>query len=192
MRLQHAPSKAALQCLRSLASTAKAEHICQLARPFATSPIAQNQVQTEATPKDSFYRSPDPATVFVPRLERRLTRAGTPPIGSRRRRVALHGTSNVPFEQLPYQCFQEARKILLADREEKIKQTAVERARIARLREADPELSGGELRKQNRLRSMHRTLEKLKILADINDPLVKKRFEDGLGTATNFDPDPSN
>jgi large subunit ribosomal protein L35 len=97
--------------------------------------------------------------------------------------VALQGTSNVPFEQLPYQCFQEARKILLADREEKLKQIEVERARIARLKEADPELSGGELRKQNRLRSMSMTLEKLKILADINDPMVKKRFEDGLGRA---------
>jgi hypothetical protein len=97
--------------------------------------------------------------------------------------VALQGTSNVPFEQLPYQCFQEARKILLADREEKLKQIEAERARIARLKEADPELSGGELRKQNRLRSMSMTLEKLKILADINDPMVKKRFEDGLGRA---------
>ena len=83
-------------------------------------------------------------------------------------------------------CFQEARKILLADRKEKLKQIEVERARIARLKDADAELSGGELRKQNRLRSMNRTLEKLKILADINDPLVKKRFEDGLGTAVSF------
>jgi len=82
---------------------------------------------------------------------------------------------------LPYQCFQEARKVLLADREEKLKQIEVERARIARLKEADPELSGGELRKQHRLRSMSITLEKLKILADTNDPAVKRRFEDGLG-----------
>lgn len=183
MRPQHAPSKGALQCLRSLIAISKVERTCQPARPFATSAASRDQAQTEATPKQSFYRSPDPATVFVPRLERRLTRAGTPPIGSRRRRVALQGTSNVPFEQLPYQCFQEARKILLADREEKLKQIEVERARIARLKEADPELSGGELRKQNRLRSMGMALEKLKILADINDPMVKKRFEDGLGRA---------
>jgi large subunit ribosomal protein L35 len=179
MPAQHAPSKGALQCLRSLIAISKVE---RTGRPFATSAASRDQVQTEATPKQSFYRSPDPATVFVPRLERRLTRAGTPPIGSRRRRVALQGASNIPFEQLPYQCFQEARKILLADREEKLKQIEVERARIARLKEADPELSGGELRKQNRLRSMSMTLEKLKILADINDPMVKKRFEDGLGT----------
>jgi large subunit ribosomal protein L35 len=181
MRSHRAPSKGALQCLRSLLATSKAERACHSTRPFTTTPASRDQAKVEASPKDSFYRSPDPATVFVPRLERRLTRAGTPPIGSRRRRVALQGTSNVPFEQLPYQCFQEARKILLADREEKLKQIQVERARIARLKDADPELSGGELRKQNRLRSMSITLEKLKILADINDPMVKKRFEDGLG-----------
>lgn len=183
MRPHHAPSRGALQCLRSLITTSTAEKTHHSSRPFTTSTQSQDHAQAEATPKPSFYRSPDPATVFVPRLERRLTRAGTPPIGSRRRRVALQGTSNIPFEQLPYQCFQEARKILLADREEKLKQIEVERARIARLKDADPELSGGELRKQNRLRSMNRTLEKLKILADINDPMVKKRFEDGLGNS---------
>jgi large subunit ribosomal protein L35 len=182
----HAPSRGALQCLRSLITTSNAESRRHSARLFTASTKPLDQAGVEATPKDSFYRSPDPATVFVPRLERRLTRAGTPPIGSRRRRVALQGTSNVPFEQLPYQCFQEARKILLADREEKLKQIELERARIARLKDADPELSGGELRKQNRLRSMNRTLEKLKILADINDPMVKKRFEDGLGTVRGF------
>lgn len=74
--------------------------------------------------------------------------------------------------------------MLSADREEKLKQIGVERARIARLKEADPDMSGGELRKQNRLKSMARTLEKLKILADINDPAVKRRFEDGLGSFT--------
>ena len=74
------------------------------------------------------------------------------------------------------------------DRVEKLKQIEVERARIARLREADPELSGGELRKQNRLRGMQRTLERLKILADVNDPMVKKRFEDGLGTVAMLNP----
>jgi large subunit ribosomal protein L35 len=175
-----------LQCLRSLIATSNAEKSRHSARPFMTTTKSQDQAEVEATPKASFYRSPDPATVFVPRLERRLTRAGTPPIGSRRRRVALQGTSNLPFEQLPYQCFQEARKILLVDREEKLKQIEVERARIARLKDADPELSGGELRKQNRLRSMNKTLEKLKILADINDPMVKKRFEDGIGIAASF------
>ena len=42
-------------------------------------------------------------------------------------------------------------------------------------------IQGGERQKQIRLDSMSRHLEKLKILADINDPLIKKRFEDGEG-----------
>src|SRR5271170_3556091 len=137
-----APSAHLLRSLRSLTVDTVLGN--GAARSFTTAARRQDEVQAEST--SSFYRNPDPATVFVPRLERRLARAGTPPIGSRRRRLALQGTSNVPFEQLPYQCFQEARKILLADREEKLKQIEVERARIARLKEADPELSGGELR----------------------------------------------
>ena len=181
MSVQQAPSKSLLRCMRSLVISSHTEHASQPIRTFTTSSTSREQAQVESSPKESFYRSPDPATVFVPRLERRLTRAGTPPIGSRRRRIALKDTGNVPFEQLPYQCFQEARKVLLADREEKLKQIETERARIARLREQDAEVSGGERRKQNRLRSMSITLEKLKILADINDPAVKRRFEDGLG-----------
>jgi large subunit ribosomal protein L35 len=52
--------------------------------------------------------------------------------------------------------------------------------------EQDPAVSGGEANKQRRLSSMRRELERLKILADINDPMVKKRFEDGDGTANRF------
>jgi large subunit ribosomal protein L35 len=113
-------------------------------------------------------------------------REGTPPIGSRRRRAALRTSDNIPFEQLPYQCFQEARKVLLEDRQEKLKAIEVERARLARLRERDAAEMGGEHRKQVRIRSTEKYLEKLKILADINDPIVKKRFEDGLGMHTAF------
>jgi len=94
----------------------------------------------------------------------------------------LTQTPNIPFTQLPYQCFQEARKILQADREEKLKEIETQRARITRLELTDAEQAGDEVRKQTRLRSMRIRLEKLKIMADINDPLVKKRFEDGLGT----------
>jgi large subunit ribosomal protein L35 len=108
-------------------------------------------------------------------------RMGIKPIGSRRRRAALQDSMNIPFERLPYQCFQEARKILLADREEKLKEIEVTRARIARLREQDATISGGEKEKQTRLKSMTDRLEKLKILADVNDPVVKKRYEDGEG-----------
>ena len=174
----NAPSRQLLQCLRSLSIGPQSEFVSQCTRSLTTSAAHFDELDILST---SYYRQPDPANVFVRRLERRLTRAGTPPIGSRRRRVLQHEAPGIPFEQLPFQCFQEARKVLQADREEKLKKIEVERARIARLRDADPELSGGEFRKQNRLKSMHATLEKLKILADINDPMVKKRFEDELG-----------
>jgi large subunit ribosomal protein L35 len=104
------------------------------------------------------------------------------PVGSRRRRAALKSSDNIPFEQLPYQAFQEARKILQADREEKLRQIEKERARIAKLSAQDASrFEGGEVQKQRKLLSMQNYLERLKILADINDPLIKKRFEDGEG-----------
>ncbi len=109
-------------------------------------------------------------------------RSGVYPIGSRRRRAALRTSDNIPFEQLPYQCFQEALKVLKADREEKLKLIQAERLRISNLAAKDPsEIKGGEQRKQTKLDSMRRHLEYLKIQADINDPLIKKRFEDGEG-----------
>lgn len=123
----------------------------------------------------------DPRTVVEPRQERKLLRSRVFPVGSRRRRAALAGSQNIPFEQLPYQCFQEARKILQEDRQEKIAQIEDQRARIQRLKEQDAAVSGGEMQKETRLASMRRYMERLKILADINDPLVKKRFEDGKG-----------
>lgn len=109
-------------------------------------------------------------------------KSGITPIGSRRRRAAIKTSDNIPFEQLPYQCFQEALKVLKADREEKIKDIQTERLRISNLMAQDPStISGGERQKQTRLDSMRRHLEYLKIQADINDPLIKKRFEDGEG-----------
>lgn len=152
------------------------------ARPFSSTIIAREEAQTEA-PKKHFYDAPDPALVTSPKLERRLVRAGKHPIGSRRRRAALQTAPNIPFEQLPYQCFQEARKILLEDREQKLKEIEVERARLARLRETTTSNAEEEAQKQTRIRSMERRLEKLKIHADINDPIIKRRFEDGLGMA---------
>lgn len=104
-------------------------------------------------------------------------------IGSRRRRAAISSTTNIPFEQLPYQCFQEARKVLLADREDKLKKIEVERKRIAKVQTQDAAELGGEARKKGRLIAMHKYLEHLKILADSNDPIIKKRFEDGLGNS---------
>lgn len=108
-------------------------------------------------------------------------RQGTTPIGSRRRRAALQSSNNLPFEQLPYQCFQEARKVLLADRAEKLEQIETMRQRIARAEAQSPEEAGGEQAQKSRVRAMQLHLEHLKILADINDPLVKRKFEDGQG-----------
>ncbi|KAI1415207.1 PEBP-like protein [Hypoxylon sp. FL1857] len=114
--------------------------------------------------------------------ERKLVRMGTPPIGSRRRRAAIRTSENVPFEQLPYQCFQEARKILQEDRQEKIQAIAKEMAKIKRLEETPADqVPGGERKKNLRLTSLRKHLEELKILADVNDPVVKRKFEDGLG-----------
>ncbi|KAI9760906.1 MAG: 54S ribosomal protein, mitochondrial [Chaenotheca gracillima] len=102
-------------------------------------------------------------------------------VGSRRRRVALKSSANIPFEQLPYQCFQEARKVLQADREEKLQQISSEREKIRRLEEKVATDPKEEFSRQTRLKAMRKFLEDLKILADINDPAIKKRFEDGQG-----------
>lgn len=176
-----APSRApSAQLLRSLRTLDLNGSSLQPTRAFSTT--CRNR-EDAATQRESFYKNPNPETVFVPRLERKLSAAGTPPIGSRRRRMAIAQSEGLPFDQLPFQCFQEARKILIADRQEKLKQIEIMRNRIARLQESDGNAihRGGEAYKQKRLESMRRDLEHLKILADINDPNVKRRFEDGKG-----------
>lgn len=124
----------------------------------------------------------NPETVTSIKGEKALMKSGILPIGSRRRRAAIKSSDNVPFEQLPYLCFQEARKVLQEDREEKLKLIATERLRISNVlaRNAST-FKNGEVEKQTKLSSMRRYLEWLKIQADINDPLIKKRFEDGEG-----------
>lgn len=112
---------------------------------------------------------------------------GIKPIGSRRKRAAIRTTDNIPFEQLPYHCFQEARKVLAEDREEKIQLIKTERLRIANLLAQDAaNIKGGEPMKQRKLNNMRQHLEWLKIQADINDPLIKKKFEDGEGVLPIF------
>jgi large subunit ribosomal protein L35 len=93
----------------------------------------------------------------------------------------MQSTSQVPFEQLPYQCFQEARKVLQADREVRLEEIREQRKRIEFLKEKVVVGEAEEFKKATTLRDMHQRLEKTKIWADINDPLVKKKFEDGLG-----------
>lgn len=170
-----APSRApSAQLLRSL----KSLDICH-SRPFSTSWLRHEE--DVVVQRESFYQNPKPETVFVPRLERKLRAAGTPPVGSRRRRMALAQSQGVPFDQLPFQCFQEARKILIEDRKEKLEKIQLMRTRIERLRN---DAAGNELYKEKRLNSMRNELEHLKILADSNDPNVKRRFEDGKGKRT--------
>lgn len=104
------------------------------------------------------------------------------PVGSRRRRAALQSSANIPFHMLPYQCFQEARSVLQEDRKEKVTEIDGLRRKILRLSAEDvpPEK---EARREERLKSWRKDIERLKVLADINDPLVKKKFEDGIGTS---------
>ena len=137
-----------------------------------------------STSKSSRTSKPDGNLVSTARSERRLIRLhGVAPVGSRRRRAAMRTTTNIPFEELPYQCFQEARKILSADRALKLAQIAEMRKRIQRVvEEPNPSKFGGEIGRKAKLVSMQKHLEDLKILADINDPVIKKRFEDGEGT----------
>ena len=71
--------------------------------------------------------------------------------------------------------------MLAEDRKGKLEQIEQQRSRIERLKAQEPAVSGGEWQKERRVVSMQQYLEKLKILADINDPMVKKRFEDGKG-----------
>lgn len=171
-------SKPLLQCLRNT-YTRSLPGVQLQARGFqSTAGVAEAQPEQKSQP---FYKSPDPSLVTSPRLERRLMRQGTTPIGSRRRRAALQSSNNLLFEQLPYQCFQEARKVLLADRAEKLEQIETMRQRIARAEAQSPEEAGGEQAQKSRVRAMQLHLEHLKILADINDPLVKRKFEDGQG-----------
>ncbi|CZT40698.1 related to ribosomal protein YmL35 of the large subunit, mitochondrial [Rhynchosporium secalis] len=171
--------KAARPLARCLKGSRASSHTTRSIRTFTSSSRTNEAVTEEAVPlKPSF----DPATVTNPSHEKKLMKSGVLPIGSRRRRAALKNSDDIPFEQLPYQCFQEARKVLAADRAEKMKMIATERLRISNLVATDAaNIKGGEETKERRLDSMRRHLEYLKIQADINDPLIKKRFEDGEG-----------
>jgi large subunit ribosomal protein L35 len=87
-----------------------------------------------------------------------------------------------PLSNYHTNVFKKRGRFLQADREEKLELIAKERLRISNLVATDPAtINGGEKFKDVRLDSMRRHLEYLKIQADINDPLIKKRFEDGQG-----------
>ena len=101
---------------------------CSVLRTFtSTTPANEGETAQVNTPSSTKPQILEPHLVHTPRLERKLLREkSVTPVGSRRRRAALQAQNQVPFEQLPYQCFQEARKILKADREEKLKQIEVQ------------------------------------------------------------------
>ncbi|KAL6721806.1 mitochondrial 54S ribosomal protein YmL35 [Lecanora helva] len=175
--------KLSLPALRYLRNISK---VPSSRNQFHTTPAKQNEATIENLPSSLSASPPppvlDPNTVSSRREERKLLRAqGLQPIGSRRRRAALQSSDDVPFEQMPHQCFQEARKILQEDRESKLAQIAEMRKRIAHWQNVPAADCGGEYAKKGKLVRMHKYLEELKILADINDPLIKKRFEDGEG-----------
>ena len=168
-------SLSSVRCLRPLCRHSQA------LRSFSTSLSRRDealQTQTLQTPPPTVL---DPNTAWSKEQEAELKKQGLQAIGSRRRRAAIASSQNIPFEQLPYQCFQEARKILRDDREEKVKQIESQRRRIELVSSKDAALMGGDHIKKGRLMAMERYLEDLKILADVNDPLIKKRFEDGQG-----------
>ncbi|TVY36174.1 54S ribosomal protein L35, mitochondrial [Lachnellula occidentalis] len=171
--------KAARPLTRCLQNTKSLPQATRAVRTFTSSSRQNEEVAVESTKAPKVW---DPATVTSRKGEKALMRSGVMPIGSRRRRAALQYSDNIPFEQLPYQCFQEALQVLREDRTEKLEQIKIERLRISNLMAQDAsKIKGGEVQKEKRLDSMRRYLEKLKIDADINDPLIKKRFEDGEG-----------
>ncbi|KAF2659844.1 PEBP-like protein [Lophiostoma macrostomum CBS 122681] len=176
---------------RFLSTTAPAHEELQTetATPVPQPPLPSVPTEAKASTKPEWMQQwgeLDPNRVEDKRAERRLIRReGIQPVGSRRRRAAIHRSTmrnvpQVPFEQLPYQCFQEARKFLLDDRQEKLKQIQTQTLRLRNLMAQDPAVSGGPEAKNARVHSMRNHINELVILADINDPVVKKNFEDGL------------
>lgn len=155
-------------------------------RSFSTSSISRMPDQaasapaTDAAAKSTNPLDLDPNTVSR-EFEPQLIQSGQMPLGSRRRRAALRSSAGLPFEQLPFQAFQEARKILAADREQKLLSLKKTTEKMAALELQDPKDPKEIERKKGQLASLKTYADKLVILADINDPLVKMRSEDGTG-----------
>ena len=180
MAPSRAPSAALLRSLRAAISETTHTSARNFSAAIATREALETVQETAPIPLD-------PGAVTTQVKERQLLKTGVPLVGSRRRRAALAQTGGIPFNDLPYQCFQEARQILIADREQKLAQIELERARLEAVRNKNAEdIRGGERMKQSKIKSMELHLEKLKIYADINDPNVKRRFEDGYGEFCNI------
>ncbi|CAN8095408.1 unnamed protein product [Discula destructiva] len=143
--------------------------------------LSEAEIAEKNAKRELKARWMDPNTTTLAWAEKQLLRDGINPIGSRRRRAAVRQTPNIPFEQLPYHCFQEARQLLATDRAEKLEQVKKAYQRLKNV-EAQPAETyrGGEAFKNKSLLSLRRRLEYLKIQADANDPAVKRKFEDGF------------
>jgi large subunit ribosomal protein L35 len=141
------------------------------------------QFSSTASPSEPLEDPPvlDPHTVYTHKQERQLWRHyGKRPIGSRRKRVAMATNPGLPFEQLPYQCFQEARKVLSEHRTELLDQIKTHSEKINRLEEQ--KVNGQEALKNARaIGTLSKLVEKLVVEADSRDPVVLKTFEDGIG-----------
>lgn len=148
----------------------------------ATTPrLAEAESDAQAQPPAP-KQDVDPESAATWRDLKALRRAGKNPVGSRRRRAALKEGQGVPFEQMPFQTFQEARKILALDRDVKLKKIESEKIKISNLEAKSGDGSPqADSIKKGRLMAMRKHLEYLKVQADINDPVIKKRFEDRQG-----------
>lgn len=171
---------------RSFSSTASRRDVetsnSSSSTPAADAQSAQELASTTPAPAQLKEQWLDPNTTTLLWAERRLLKQGTEPIGSRRRRAAVRQSPNIPFEQLPYHCFQEARKVLAEDRAEKLDALRRVSIEIAKLEQRSADVyRAGEQHKEKKLRSLREHLEELKIQADVNDPAVKRKWEDGLG-----------
>lgn len=155
------------------------------AKPDLSAKAAAKAAKAEAkaaAKRELKARWMDPNTTTLPWAEKKLLKKGINPIGSRRRRAAVRQTLNIPFEQLPYHCFQEARKLLAEDRAQKLEdiKKTYQKLKTLEAQSADT-YRGGEDFKSKKMRSLRRHLEYLKVQADMNDPAVKRKFEDGFG-----------
>src|SRR5690349_22164019 len=107
---------------RPLSRCLQSTHSQAYARAFSSSRTTRNEAAATTTFEQELSRKPqwNPEVVSSRKGETALMKHGILPIGSRRRRAAIQSSPNIPFEQLPYQCFQEARAVLQADREQKL------------------------------------------------------------------------
>ncbi|KAF4550613.1 putative phosphatidylethanolamine-binding protein 3 [Elsinoe fawcettii] len=176
-------SQAGWRCMRCSLQVERARLVSTgtQSRQLSSTSVRREELEAKPSKSTTSSKALDPNFVHTPRLERRLVRETKQyPIGSRRRRAALRTAREIPFEQLPYQCFQEARKILAEDRREKLEAIESTRAKLARVKEQQVEEQNARS-KERKVISLEQHLEEMKILADINDPLVKRNFEDGNG-----------